>query len=1197
MTKTNRRWALIGAAVLGLLGLVPITASLTRDTAGAAAAQAGDGTTSASAGASCWGIKQQYPSSVNGTYWVSTAALQRPIQVVCDMTTSGGGWVEVARGQTGWSFDPDGQGSPASIRTDPNGTSPAALSTAAITGLLNGGALNALTDGVRLERAVGSASQDYRVFPTSRVWTWSFSAGQLLSKVVIDGTTYQGSNTADTSAAAYGQSVNGLAGVTDVRRLTTNNTRGFGYGSGTVKTTALAFTRVWIRPQIANGSAGFTAIPAAGYPAEPMMATLKNRSEVAPFGVVGLNHDGEESTTPWSTTVNVLKAYGSRVYVGGRFTGVQQGPSATPVAQGSLAAFDLAGNWISTFRPTFAGRVWDMVMTPDGKLIVAGDFTSVNGLPDTAGMVALDPTTGDVITSWKASVRRTEGGRLIVRALDVRGQWIYAAGRFTKLKGGTSAEISVSNTANVRVSDGGPGNWRPVTHASTVRLRVSNDGTRVYLAGYFNSINGDTSAGYYGIVDSTTGAVVPGLGAWQPSGGSTAKYQQAVAETAAGNLLVGGSEHDLQMYNSTRTTLIDSHITKQGGDTQSIEIAGGYVYAACHCSDWLYQGTNNWSSPSGFRSINPIRLVGRWNEATFEYDTSWYPSALDATYDEGVWSTSMDQNGCLWVGGALDRGAYSGDAARDWLSGFARFCAEDSTPPTTPGNFKATASGSTVNLSWNYSNDASGTVQYDIYRNDRVIATTYANTYTDTIDNGATGNLSYTVRAADARGNRSASPAPIQLTGPATTISTPIPYGTTWRYQDTGTDPGAGWTSPTYNDTTWPTGPATLGWGGGQTTTIGATKPTTTYFRTTFNVTDPTQIGIVDIAAKFTQGAVLYLNGTEIGRWNMPTGTITNTTTATAYVGGTTDTTPKPFKAPPTLLTTGTNTLTAEVHGWRNGSGKVFFDLQATLLGKTNDTTPPTAPVLTATAPDATAVALSWTPATDAGGLGGYLISRDGTPLAVTGPTDTSFTDGSPNLTAARSYTVTAFDLNRNQTASTAVTVQPPGAQVDTKLLALGSTWRWWYAADAPTGTWNAPGYDDTTWNSGAGELGFGDTPKGTIITTNPAPRPLTSYYRTTITVADPTAFSALDLDLIRNAGAVVYINGVEVARSNMPTGPIGPGTYAGTPPVTADRHTPVRIQIPATALTTGTNTIAVELHLNYKSQSTAGFDLAITGQ
>ena len=61
------------------------------------------------------------------------------------------------------------------------------------------------------ERALNSAGttrQDYRIYPAgSRGWTWSFPAGQLLDHVRIDGTTFNGSNTQDTSASVNGQTV------------------------------------------------------------------------------------------------------------------------------------------------------------------------------------------------------------------------------------------------------------------------------------------------------------------------------------------------------------------------------------------------------------------------------------------------------------------------------------------------------------------------------------------------------------------------------------------------------------------------------------------------------------------------------------------------------------------------------------------------------------------------------------------------------------------------------------------------------------------------------------------------------------------------------------------------------------------------------------------------------------------------------
>ncbi len=53
---------------------------------------------------------------------------------------------------------------------------------------------------------------------------------------------------------------------------------------------------------------------------------------------------------------------------------------------------------------------------------------------------------------------------------------------------------------------------------------------------------------------------------------------------------------------------------------------------------------------------------------------------------------------------------------------------------------------------------------------------------------------------------------------------------------------------------------------------------------------------------------------------------------------------------------------------------------------------------------------------------------------------------------------------------------------------------------------------------------------------------------------------------------------------------------FASAPVASADRHVPVRYTVPASAFRAGDNTITVELHLNSRNQSTAGFDLKITG-
>jgi hypothetical protein len=640
----------------------------------ATAPTAGDGLTAATAGASCWGVKRAFPSSPSGTYWLLTPAMDRPAQFWCDQVTGGGGWVLIGRGRDSWNFNPAGQGGAALVRTKVDGTgafAAAALDTDTITGLIDAKPLSSLSDGVRVERATtttGSGRQDLRLYPSYATWTWALSAGQRLAKIVIDGRTYANGNTHDTYDAFYDFPRSSLQGLQGTSRMMTWAWKenayksGFGMGKGVTGSTsgssylyrtstgyALPFSRVWLRPKFANESVAFTAIPAAGYPADPNRANLKSRTEKAPWGVVGLNHTGEEATTPWYTPANVIKAYGSRIFVGGRFTHVQQGPTGARTAQGSLAAFDLDGNWISTFRPVIAGRVWDLTQTADGKLIVAGDFTSVNGQPLTSGVAALDPLTGQLVPGWRAGITRSTGA-MLVRALDSRGTTIYAAGRFNGVQGGGGAKVTVSSAVSLSTATGAPGGWKPILTGTAVKVRAAAAGDRVYLAGYFNAVNGDARHGYHAITSASTGAPVPGMGAWQASGGSVAKYQQAVAE-AGTKILVGGSEHDFQWYDRNRTKLLDSTITKNGGDTQTIEVFGNDVYMGCHCDQWVFEGTNNWDKPAGFRAASLIMLVGRFDATTMRYDPTWYPSALRGSEGDGVWSVTKDSRGCLWVAG------------------------------------------------------------------------------------------------------------------------------------------------------------------------------------------------------------------------------------------------------------------------------------------------------------------------------------------------------------------------------------------------------------------------------------------------------------------------------------------------------------------------------------------------------------------
>ena len=57
-----------------------------------------DGSSSENAASSAYAIKQAYPSSTNGVYWISNASINSgtAFQIYADMTTDGGGWMLIA---------------------------------------------------------------------------------------------------------------------------------------------------------------------------------------------------------------------------------------------------------------------------------------------------------------------------------------------------------------------------------------------------------------------------------------------------------------------------------------------------------------------------------------------------------------------------------------------------------------------------------------------------------------------------------------------------------------------------------------------------------------------------------------------------------------------------------------------------------------------------------------------------------------------------------------------------------------------------------------------------------------------------------------------------------------------------------------------------------------------------------------------
>ena len=163
-----------------------------------------------------------------------------------------------------------------------------------------------------------------------------------------------------------------------------------------------------------------------------------------------------------------------------------------------------------------------------------------------------------------------------------------------------------------------------------------------------------------------------------------------------------------------------------------------------------------------------------------------------------------------------------------------------------------------------------------------------------------------------------------------------VPLRSTWKYLDNGTNQGTAWRALGFDDNAWAAGPAELGYGDGDEATVvgfgpnSAAKYITTYFRRTFTVTNAAAVASAALRVRRDDGVVIYLNGTEIYRSNLPTGTISHTTLATAAIGGADETALLSATVSPTLLLTGTNVLAVEMHQNAASSSDLSFDMELT---------------------------------------------------------------------------------------------------------------------------------------------------------------------------------------------------------------------------------------------------------------------------
>lgn len=142
----------------------------------------------------------------------------------------------------------------------------------------------------------------------------------------------------------------------------------------------------------------------------------------------------------------------------------------------------------------------------------------------------------------------------------------------------------------------------------------------------------------------------------------------------------------------------------------------------------------------------------------------------------------------------------------------------------------------------------------------------------------------------------------------------------------------------------------------------------------------------------------------------------------------------------------------------------------------------------------------------------------------------------------------------------------------DATLVAFGSEWK---TSTSSASGWNETSFNDLAWTESLASLGYGTSPETSFSTTGSV-----TYFRLSFEVEDETVFGDLGLTLVRNDGAVVYLNGTQVLSSNVPTATSSQATVTQT--------------ISGSLLNEGTNVLAVAVH-EHDDDATLLFDLELS--
>ncbi|MGJ8695615.1 MAG: lamin tail domain-containing protein [Verrucomicrobiaceae bacterium] len=177
------------------------------------------------------------------------------------------------------------------------------------------------------------------------------------------------------------------------------------------------------------------------------------------------------------------------------------------------------------------------------------------------------------------------------------------------------------------------------------------------------------------------------------------------------------------------------------------------------------------------------------------------------------------------------------------------------------------------------------------------------------------------------------------------------------------------------------------------------------------------------------------------------------------------------------------------------------------------------------------------------------------------------------------------------------VSVPDGGEEV---IMPMASVWRYLDDGSDQGTAWKEQGFNDSSWGQGLSPLGYGGVSGLDIETTvgyggSTFNRNATTYFRTQVTVEDPSKMEKFIFSLLVDDGAIVYVNGEQVIREGFHAETVV--AYDVRADFPGGESTFDEFEVSPSVFVPGVNDIAIEVHQQTASSSDMGFEMTILGK